>query len=28
MVYVGQSIDVAERWKQHIKRGIGADPPT
>lgn len=20
--------DVAERWKQHIKRGIGADPPT
>ena len=26
--YVGQSTDVAERWKQHIKRGIGADTPT
>ena len=20
-VYVGQSVDIAERWKQHIKRG-------
>lgn len=27
-VYVGQSTDVAERFRQHIKRGIGADPPT
>ena len=27
-VYVGQSSDVAERFRQHIKRGIGADPPT
>ena len=26
--YVGQSLDIAERWRQHIKRGIGADPPT
>lgn len=26
--YVGQSVDIAERWRQHIKRGIGADPPT
>ena len=26
--YVGQAVDVAERWRQHIKRGIGADPPT
>ena len=28
MCYVGQSVDITERWKQHIKRGIGADPPT
>lgn len=28
MCYVGQATDIAERWKQHIKRGIGADPPT
>ena len=28
MVYVGQSNNIADRWKQHIKRGIGADPPT
>lgn len=28
MCYVGQSVDIAERWKQHIKRGIGADPAT
>ena len=28
MCYVGQATDLAERWKQHIKRGIGADPPT
>lgn len=28
MCYIGQAIDIAERWKQHIKRGIGADPPT
>ena len=26
--YVGQSVDIAERWKQHIKRGVGADTPT
>lgn len=26
--YVGQSLDIAERFRQHIKRGIGADPPT
>ena len=23
--YVGQSVDIAERWKQHCKRGSGAD---
>ena len=28
MCYVGQSVDIAERWKQHIKRGVGADTPT
>lgn len=28
MCYVGQSVDIAERWKQHIKRGIGAEAPT
>ena len=28
MCYIGQSVDIAERWKQHIKRGIGADPAT
>ena len=26
--YVGQAADIASRWKQHIKRGIGADAPT
>ena len=28
MCYVGQAVNIADRWKQHIKRGIGADPPT
>ena len=28
MCYVGQSTDIAERWRQHIKRGVGADTPT
>lgn len=28
MCYVGQSCDIASRWKQHIKRGIGAEAPT
>ena len=26
--YVGQAANLADRWKQHIKRGIGADTPT
>ena len=26
--YVGQAVNIAERWKQHIKRGMGADAPT
>ena len=28
MCYVGQSVDIASRFKQHIKKGIGADTPT
>ena len=28
MCYVGQSVDIAERWRQHIKRGLGAETPT
>lgn len=27
MTYVGQSTDVAERWRQHVKRGVGAESP-
>lgn len=26
--YVGQAVNLAERFKQHIKRGVGADAPT
>ena len=26
--YVGQAADLASRWRQHIKRGIGAEAPT
>lgn len=28
MCYVGQAANIAERWRQHIKRGIGAEEPT
>ena len=28
MCYVGQAANIAERWRQHIKRGIGAETPT
>lgn len=28
MCYIGQAVNIADRWKQHIKRGIGADTPT
>ena len=28
MCYVGQSVDVADRWRQHVKRGVGAEPAT
>ena len=26
--YVGQAVDIASRWRQHIKRGLGAETPT
>lgn len=26
--YVGQAVNIAERWRQHIKRGVGAESPT
>lgn len=25
--YIGQSVNIADRWKQHIKRGLGIDAP-
>ena len=28
LCYVGQAVNVADRWRQHIKRGIGAETPT
>lgn len=28
MCYVGQAASLSDRWKQHIKRGIGAEAPT
>ena len=28
MCYIGQSVDLAERLRQHIKRGVGAEPVT
>ena len=28
MCYVGQAANLADRWKQHIKRGVGAETPT
>ena len=26
--YIGQAVNVPERWRQHIKRGVGAEPAT
>ena len=26
--YVGQAANIADRWRQHIKRGVGAEAPT
>lgn len=28
MCYVGQAVDIADRWRQHIKRALGAEPRT
>ena len=28
MCYIGQAVNIADRWRQHIKRGIGAETPT
>lgn len=28
MCYVGQAVNIADRWRQHIKRGVGAEAPT
>lgn len=28
MCYIGQSVNISERWRQHIKRGVGAEAPT
>ena len=28
MCYVGQAANISDRWKQHIKRGVGAETPT
>ena len=28
MCYVGQAVNISDRWKQHIKRGIGAETAT
>ena len=28
MCYIGQAVDIADRWRQHIKRGLGAEAPT
>ena len=27
-IYIGQAVDIAARWKQHIKRALGAEPMT
>ena len=27
MCYIGQSVDLASRWKQHAKCGLGIDTP-
>lgn len=24
-IYIGQSVNIAERWKQHVKCGLGID---
>ena len=27
-IYIGQAVDIAERWRQHLKRALGAEPRT
>lgn len=27
-VYIGQAVDIKERWRQHLKRAVGAEPMT
>ena len=27
-VYIGQAVDIGERWRQHLKRAVGAEPMT
>lgn len=26
--YIGQSVDISKRWKDHVKCGLGIDTPT
>jgi hypothetical protein len=26
--YVGQAVNISQRWRQHVKRGLGAEAPT
>lgn len=28
LTYIGQSLDISNRWKEHVRRGVGAEPPT
>lgn len=28
MIYIGQAVDLGSRWKQHVKRGLGAEAQT
>jgi hypothetical protein len=28
MCYIGQAVDIADRWRQHIKRALNAEPRT
>lgn len=28
LVYIGQSVNLADRWKEHVRRGVGAEPAT
>lgn len=28
LVYIGQAVNVADRWKEHVRKGVGAEPAT